>query len=248
MEPSWRQARWTPVADAWRDQCPGTVVTWRGGQREDISVAELLALEDIALAAWALPEPWLEAFDRPRKRHPREVHSQIPIVSWSNTPAFSDERFRMKLWRMNLCGVERHDDLWLITFSNTRAGGGFERVHPDGPSWIASLSLGRASGVALGDLGQPGYQFHVLDRDAPVVQWLCALRVAATSTGATVDPADVEACWLTTANKPWEMSDLIGKWASDPRVPDALKPPTDDRGNSLRLNVVKLGGRNTLSA
>ena len=73
----------------------------------------------------------------------------------------------------------------------------------------------------IADLGEAGDDFHVLDRDAPVVQWLCTLCVAATSTGATVDPVDVEACWLTAANKSWEMSDLMGKWASDPRVLDA---------------------------
>ena len=44
-----------PVNDAWRDIIPGTVVSWCRGKREDLSVAELLALDGIVIPAWSIP-------------------------------------------------------------------------------------------------------------------------------------------------------------------------------------------------
>ena len=233
-----------PVEDAWRDQYPGTVVTWRNGQREDISVAALLALEDLVFAAWDMPPYCFRQAGPPMKRHPKDVQSSLPIVSWSDTPVFSDERFKKKVHGMNLCGVETHEDLGLFTFSSTKTGYGFERVHPGHPSWVAPLSLGGASGVNLDP--SLGCYFTVLDRDDQVVRWLSSLRVAAISQPCVIDPASVEACWLTAVDKPFNMSELIAKWAGDPRVPEALKPPKDDRGNLVRLGVAKLRGRSTV--
>ena len=234
-----------PVDDAWRDQYPGTVVTWRNGQREDISVAELLALEDLVYAAWAnVPPHWRKEQAPPMRRHPKDVRSFLPIVSWSDTPVFSEERFEKKIHNMNLCDVERHDDLWLFTFSDSKKGPGFERGHPNSPSWVAPVSFGGASGVNLSPL--LGKHFVILDRDDKIIRWLFSLRVAAKAQQGVIDPAGVEACWLAALAKPYMMSDLIEKWASDPRVPEEMKPPTDERGSLIRLNVVDLQNRSTL--
>jgi len=234
-----------PVDNAWRDQYAGTVVTWRNGRREDISVAELLALEDIVYAAWAnIPPHWRKEQAPPMRQHPKDVRSFLPIVSWSDTPSFSDDRFEEKIHNMNLCDVERHDDLWLFTFSDSKKGPGFERAHPNSPSWVAPVSFGGASGVNLSP--SLGKHFVILDRDDKIIRWLFSLRVAAKAQQGVIDPASVEACWLTAADRPFKLSELIAKWAEDPRVPEGLKPPTDGRGSLLRLNVVDLHGRSTL--
>jgi hypothetical protein len=152
---------------------------------------------------------------------------------------------------MNLCGVERHDDLWLFIFSHTATAQGFERVVFErvaaiSSSWVVPLSLGGAPVVELKPLREGGDHFCILYRDAPVVQWLCSLRVAATGAPGVIDPADVDACWRIAMSQWWDMSDLIAKWASDPRVPEMLKPPKDDRGHSLQLRPLGLSGRSTL--
>ena len=41
-----------PVDDAWRDAYPGTVVSWQHGMRVDLSVAELLRLDEVIIPAW----------------------------------------------------------------------------------------------------------------------------------------------------------------------------------------------------
>jgi hypothetical protein len=235
-----------PVPDAWRDQYPGTVVTWRSGQREDISVAQLLALDDLVFAAWR--KSWLgrPPPGEPTKRHPKDVHSSLPIVSWSDTPSFSDERFRDKVHRMNLCGVQWHGDLCLLTFSSTTTDAEFKRAHPNSFSWVAPLWDAEVCGISVDALCLGVNHFCILNHNYRVVRWLSRLRVAAMAQPAEVDSADVEACWLTAANKYWEVSYLMAAWEANPRVPEALKPPKEGRGSLGRFHLNEVGSRSTL--
>jgi hypothetical protein len=235
-----------PVADAWRDQYPGTVVTWRSGQREDISVAQLLALQDLVFAAW--PKFWLgrPPPGEPTKRHPKDVHSSLPIVSWSDTPRFSDERFRDKVLGMNLCGIEWHGDLCLLTFSNTTTDAEFERAHANSFSWVAPLWDADVCGISVNSLCSGSKNFYILNRNYQVVRWLSRLRVAAMAQPPEVDSAAVEACWLTAASNYWEVSDLMAAWEANPRVPEALKPPKEGRGSLGRFHLNEVGSRSTL--
>ena len=234
-----------PLADDWRDKYPGTVVTWLSGRREDISVTQLIALDDLVVAAWPKSFSRREIV-RPMKRHPKDVKSILPVVSFGDTPGFSDKRFREKIWGMNLCSLERQDDLWLFTFSNQRTNPDFERVHTKGCSWVVPALRDGEAGFDLDDLSYPGEHFSVLNREYEVVRWLYQLRAAARSKSPTVDSAAVEACWLTATQSWWYMSDIIAKWESDPRVPDELKPPKDSNGNLVPFRLPDLGGRSTV--
>jgi len=232
-----------PVSNDWRDQYPGTVVTWLDGQRVDISVAELLAFEEVAFAMWEKPS-YVQPFP-PIRQHPKDISSSVAIVSYAEMPDFSDDRVVEKIHNMNLCSVEQHDDLWLLTFSNTETGDGFERAFPDVPLWISSLSLNGKTSLTLKDIGHYGPELCILDREAPIVQWLSNLRIAAAQDKAPINSADAEAVWRT-ATKWYLMDKLIERWADDPGIPESLKPPRDAEGDLLPFETLDLKGRRTI--
>ena len=234
-----------PLADAWRDHYPGTVVIWRKGQREDITVAQLLGIDELAVATW--PRPIVHTGPlQPIKRHPRDIKSMNAVVSWADIPPFSRERFGDKIRGMNLCGIQRQDDLWLFTFSDKSTGLGFERVNANSASWIAPQVPGTEFGVELDDLGPTGRLMCVLNRDCQLVQWLSMLRAAACMKPPHIETAAVEACWQTAAERWYDMSDVLARWDSDPSVPEELRPPKDSRGDFALYRPFNLGGRSTL--
>jgi molecular chaperone HtpG len=62
-----------PVSDAWRDALPGTVVTWQGERRTDISVSQLLSLRQIVIPAWHIPDTMKQASNQVATRWRRGV-------------------------------------------------------------------------------------------------------------------------------------------------------------------------------
>ena len=234
-----------PVAQEWRDNYPGTVVTWRNGQREDISVTELLALNDIAFAVWDLQSQRSKNTPSKVLRHSRELDIPIPIVSWSNTPAFSDERLTRKLNKMNLYDLEKHDDLWLLKFSDTQVGAGFTRAHSSSHSWIVPFSLGDVTALNIKPLeprGGLGY-FLLLNPMDSIVKWLSKIQIEPIN---SIADTAIEACWNTALNEHYKMRELMQRWENDPRIPEEMKPPKDEQGRLHYFYVNNLNSRDIM--
>ena len=235
----------TPLPNEWAKDYPGTVVTWQDGRQVDISVADLLALDEVALAAWDNDaDPELPS--QPPMQHPSEAKSSKPIVSWAEIPLFARESVRSKFHKMNLCAVHSHGNLWLLTYSRSRTSPGFERAHPETLSWVAPLSLGDRSGFYFSFFNEPGGYTQVLDSKDRVVQWVRKLCSLAASNASSVETGPVEACWLAASRSWYDLGKLIVKWANDPRVPAPLRPPRDAHGHLLGFNLVRLYGMPTL--
>jgi len=251
-----------PVEDCWREKVPGTVVTWQRGNRVDVSVGELLALDRVVVAAWLVPWTPSKEPRPPMKRHPKEACAVAPIVSWSDTPAFSDERFLYKLERMNLIDVQSDEDLWLLTFAAGETTKGFYRAHPESQSWVIPGpfnlagfdtygrlfrgAFSRPGAVRCEFLGRAGKYFHMLDRTHEVIGWLCALRQAEAENPATVNPAHVEACWRTASTAPYHVGDMLADWEKAAAVPEALRPPKDASGRLADFRYIELRCRATV--
>jgi hypothetical protein len=235
-----------PVSDVCRDQFPRTVVTWQKGNRVDISVAELLALNEIAIPGWAVPfSPW----DEPRRvmtRHPREVSSAVPIVSWWDTPRFAHMRFRQKLYKMNLVGISADEDFGLLNFRESEPSSGWYRAHVDSPSWVVPVSLGGFGAFRCKFLDEAGSWFGLLDSGHEVLQWLVALRETAAREPATIDAAHVEALWFSAADKPYEVRQRMIQWDRSPEVRPELKPPRDNNGNLVTFHYTDLTSYETV--
>ncbi len=235
-----------PVADDCRDQYAETVVTWRDGRREDISVEALLALEEFVFPAWEYS--YSHTTNRgerlPMKQHPKDRRLGLPIVSYAEVPGFARDRFLARARAMELSGVESHEDLWLLTFSGTPTTGHFERAHDGVASWVGPLSLSPKPGVRLDVFGYDSNTLCIYDRDSPAMQWFSALRIAAAA--GTIPPAVVEASWLSALHSSYRMTEVIRRWAEDPEVPNALRPPEDLRNTPIPLRVLDLYCRPTI--
>ncbi len=216
-----------PLSNDWRDQFPQTVVTWQNGNRVDVSVAELLALEEVVIPAWTVRHAGPGQPAPPGIRYPREVRSAVPIISFSDTPSFSDERFVEKINGMNLIGAESSEDLWLLRFSATETNPGFYRAHSEGNSWVVPIDLNGATGLRCRFLVQGTLHFYMLDREHPIMRWLRLLRERSEKDAPDVNPEHVEVAWRTASTSWYQMRDLMLKWANSPSVPPALKPPYD---------------------
>jgi len=233
-----------PLADAWRDQFPATVVTWQNRKRVDISVAELLALDDVVIPAWTIPYS-----DKPRpqlKRHPREIALDVPIVSWSDTPRFCDDRVLERIDSMNLIGVETIEDLWLLHFSTVQCSPGFYRAHQESRAWVVPIDLKGVAALRCEFLGSAGSYFHLLNQHHEMIEWLCRLREYSRKNPSIVKCEHVEAAWKTASTAWYSMRDLVLRWADSKTIPDDLKPPRNRDGVLLAFGNAELYSRATL--
>jgi molecular chaperone HtpG len=235
-----------PLSNAWRDQFPRTVITWQNGNRADISVAELFALNEIVVSAWTVPDRISREPRAPMNRHPREIPSAVPIVSLSDTPGFCDERLADKISWMNLVGVESSNDLWLFRFSATETNPEIYRAHSQSRSWVVPNDLKGAAGLRCDFLGPARSYFHILDRKHPVMHWLCLVREWSMRDPANIKAEHVDAAWLTASTAWYEMGDLLARWNKSPTVPAELKPPGDKNEGVLRFYCTELVRRQTL--
>jgi molecular chaperone HtpG len=235
-----------PLSDAWRDQFPGTVATWQCGNRLDISVAELLALNEIVVSAWTVPDRISRQPRAPMNRHPREIASVVPIVSLSDTPGFCNERFVEKINGMSLIGAESSEDLWLFRFSATETHSEFYRGHSESRSWVVPIDLEGAAVLECDFLGRAGTNFYILDRKHPVMRWLCVLRERSQNDPANIKAEHVDAAWLAASTAWYKMDDLLSRWNNAPNIPPELKPPGDNNGGVLRFYYKTLITRPTV--
>ncbi len=243
-----------PAPDLWRENFPGTVVTWQNGMRVDLSVADLLALNEVIIAAWMSPYTASEEPLQKKKPHPREVSSAAPIVSWSDAPSFSIDRVRAMINGMNLIAAETRDDLWLLHFSAAQSGPGFFRVHANGNAWITPTNLvdrvslgGRVAGLRCEFLGESSSRFFLFDQDHEVFQWLCQLREYSKNNADLVSPEYAETAWHCASNEWYKMSDLLARWATSTAIPAELKPPMTKEGRMVRYVVEELHSRATVA-
>lgn len=237
-----------PVSNAWRDAYPETVVTWRAGCRVDCSRAELLAMDELDIAVWDVPSHYGEQPVPPAKCLPRDVMSHLPIVAWGDLPAFGGGAIAKRVGSMNLVGVERHDDLYLLRFSASRSNQLFQRAHPDYHSWFGPISTVGSASLIAAPLGDSSRHFQVFEKDHPLSQWLLKLRETATSGQCAVDPRLAEALYITTSRYMFDGSKLLERWVADPDLPDTMKPPRDARGRLTWWGTEVLTSRRTVTA
>lgn len=235
-----------PLSDTWRNQFPGTVVTWQNGLRVDISVAELLELNEVVIPAWMSRNSVLDEPRAQMERHPKDILSIVPIVSWSDTPSFSDERFLAKINGMNLIGLETIRDLWLLHFSETESSPEFYRAHRDSRAWVVPTDLKEVSALRCEFLGKAGTYFYILNQNHEIVRWLCLLRDYSSKDPTIVKPEHVEAAWHKASTAWYEMDDLLVRWANSPDIPDELKPPTNTKRHLWAFSCAQLDSHATV--
>ena len=214
-----------PLLDPWRDQFPCTVVTWQRGRRTDISVAQLLVLNEVVVSMWFGPHDPLARRDPPPvKQHPSAVNSIVPIVSTADVPSFARDRLIKKIHNMNLIGLEASEDLWLLHFSTDQTAPGFYRSHHETPGWVVPVDLKGGVLFDCRDLGEGGTYFILLARDHDITRWLALLREHAKIAPTIVVPEHVEAAWLAASKTWWRLPELIKKWSELPTIPTKVKP------------------------
>jgi molecular chaperone HtpG len=213
-----------PVSSNWRNQYPGTVVTWRSQRRVDCSLDELLTLDPISIAYSA----YLDR-EKPGPMDVSKADSAWPIVSLADLPSFGEAHVSQIMEPRRVLDIVRQDDVWLVSFGSNPSEPCLDRAFPDKPWWLASLGTSKPS-VIRPYIGVPADKmWSVLNRDTPIVAWLLRLSDAAEPVGGSLDPDAVRAAWNVAAEDPWEFSEILARWATDIGVPPALRPPTDLR-------------------
>ena len=236
-----------PLDRTWREGYPGTVVTWQNGRRRDISVKELLALNEVAIAAWLLPYSTRGQRHSMPTSHPKDTSSNVPVVSWSDTPAFSHDAFRKRLSAMNLVGVVSSGDLWLLKFSAANAIDGWYLAHPRSTSWVVPLPLQGLGALRCEFLGSAGNYLHLLAAEHAAIKWLSHLTEIAKRPGSPVQAVDIEAFWYIAADQPYFVRDWLEKWDRSPSVPPELKPPKSKDGRLVDFSYSELSSVRTLA-
>jgi hypothetical protein len=235
-----------PVSQVWRTAFPGTVVTWRAGSRVDCSVADLLAMDELDLAVWASPVYLIDRPPPPIQCLPQNVKSSVPIVAWGDLPDFVDGAMKSKLHSMNLLGVERHADLYLLRFSACKSDDNVQRAHPKYLSWFAPLSVLGIASLIVDPLKDYPRQFHVFDKDHPISQWLIKLRKASLSKQVEVDTQLADILYAENMRDMHVGHKLLQRWIDDPEVLDKNKPPMETKGRLIRCSTVWLASRRSV--
>ena len=240
-----------PFTMTWRDHVPGTVVTWQEGRRVDISVAALLELEEIVVAAWERPptsRQFASAADAPMGRHPRESSCEVPVVSISDTPAFVHSRLAAKLAKMNLIEAETNEDLRFFHFSATSSNPEFSRIHGKYErlgGWIGNVNLGGEASRILVIARFTG-SLRILDRDHPVIRWFCMLREHVNEGLRAIEPEEVEMIGDKITDTEYEMDEILRRWSKSETVPLKLKPPESNEGKPVDFEYDELLSRRTV--
>ncbi len=220
-----------PVNDGWRDQIPNTVVTWQRGKRKDISVADLLALNEIIIPGW-------RGSSDVATKHPKDFPRATPIINWADMPTFVKQRVTGKLRNMNLVGIESSDKLWLLHFSAKKPK--LRRSHPEANSWIAP-GLGRFGALGCSFIYDVDRSYlNVLNQDHAVIKWLDLLRGYAKTNPTVIQPDHVEAAWRTAGVQYWKMDNVLARWAAALNLPSKLRPPTNEDGGLVTFNWADL--------
>ena len=224
-----------PVSDEWRSRFPGTVVTWQSGKRIDITVEELLLLDEVIIPGWG-PLRFQVNPSSSFDGHPRECLSTAPIVSWSDTPKFSDKRFVEWIDQKRLVDVKIFKDLWLLHFASSAESRGVYRAHKDSRAWIVPIDLKKFATIRCEFLGSAGSYFHLLNERHPVIQWLVRLRETARRIPGSVNPEHVDSAWHTASTAWYNVDEMVERWAKSPAIPKDLRPPALSRRELWRFS------------
>lgn len=234
-----------PIIDDWRDQFPATVPTWSHGKRSDFSGSEILGRKEISFALWDLPPSSDEP--PPMLAHPRDCPLIGPIISWGDTPSFLDPKLSLKLRAANLVRIENKDDLWLFTFSEESKNPEVTPIPITGSSfksWIAPIPDARIPSLHLRPLDDGATYFSVLNSNNPLISW--ALKIMEPARGFGIGSGILDKLWISLADRPWDVDELLDKWRKDPQIPQVLRPPADASGRFVFAHRRTLGGRPTI--
>jgi molecular chaperone HtpG len=229
-----------PVDNEWRDRFPGTILMWDNGRQKRISAVELLAAENLTLAAWSGIRTWSSDPWPAMRAHPQDARSRN-IVSWGDVPQFASERLREKCFSMSLGKVSVERDLWLFEFSSS--GSDSKTRIFDGRPWFPVAGLpSKSPFIHIKDFRSHSQAFALFLEEHPIVKWLRHLLAASSADTPLIELKTVYACWDTAANRTYEMRKLVERWKDSRDVPDHLKPPS----NSFDFDDLQLVGRRTV--
>jgi hypothetical protein len=215
---------------------------WRSGERYEYSVSDVLALDDIAIAAWGGSAYSMQA---PRAQtHPRDSKVDIATFGWYDLPVFARDEIWKKLNSMEFSEIARVEDLILLRFSrNGRAR--FQRAHDRANAWIGELPASSNDIIRCEFLGSAGAYFHVLNSNAEIIRWLAEMRKEARESPTVVNPEHVEAAWLEVCTAWYNVEVMLKRWERAPNVPERLRPPKYDAQGLPRLRVSVLHSAST---
>lgn len=218
-----------PVSENWRNQYPGTIITWRSGVRVDCSADELLSLPRFFVAY----STRVSRFPMQRTKEERVSMSSVllphPIISFRDTPTFVDKALVEKIGSMTLGSVTVIGNLWFLEYGEKNGAGGVERAYSDKAWWIVNLP-DREEGVISPMYGSAGgASWALLNRTNPFVEWLLRLRKAVDEPKKRISDAAVRAAWKCITEQSYDFDDLLERWYCDKDIPKDLLPPTDPK-------------------
>ncbi|HEX2838129.1 MAG TPA: ATP-binding protein, partial [Phycisphaerales bacterium] len=237
-----------PVDDTWREEFPGTVVTWQSGKRVDISVTELLALGEIVIPAWCIPNHSRGDPIGPAKQLPKDRPLSTPVVSNSDWPRFAHGCIVNKLRSMSLVEVNTSDDMWYLHFSSAKTNPRLRRAHDNSFGWTACIKDLAVPSVTCDFLDPKGGDFYLLNTEHPTIQWLELLRNGVATGAAGLKAIEVEVMWHTAATAWFRCQDLIERWSRSTSVPAEFKPQIRKDGYPAYYTNMELYSRRTVRA